>query len=114
MSAVTGSIEVGLPKRSVERSAVGPMTGPWGAMAFLVRLANRYQPKLLWISLGVTIAGALPDALFALWLGILANAFRSAGQPDRTKLIVAICGVGFSAVVGWLLRSGGVQRCNAR
>jgi ATP-binding cassette, subfamily B, bacterial len=107
MSAVASPIEVGLPQRGVDRSGVGPMPGPWGAMAFLVRLANRYQPKLLWISLGVTIAGALPDALFALWLGILASAFRSAGQPDRTKLIVALCGVGFSAVGGWLLRSGG-------
>ncbi len=87
-------------------SAVGPMPGPWGAMAFLIRLAHRYQPRLLWISVGVTVAGALPDALFALWLGILANAFRS-GTPNRAKLIIAICGVGFSAVGGWVLRTGG-------
>jgi ATP-binding cassette, subfamily B, bacterial len=107
MSAIASPIGVGVPKNAVGQSTVGPMPGPWGAMAFLVRLANRYQPKLLWISLGVTIAGALPDALFALWLGILADAFRSPGQPDRTKLIIAICGVGFSAVGGWLLRSSG-------
>jgi ATP-binding cassette, subfamily B, bacterial len=88
-------------------SGMDPMPGPWGAMAFLVRLAFRYQPKLLWISLGVTIAGALPDALFALWLGILADAFRSTARPDRAKLIIAICGIGVSAVGGWLLRTGG-------
>jgi ATP-binding cassette, subfamily B, bacterial len=107
MSAIASPVGVGVPKSVVGQSKVGPMPGPWGAMAFLIRLANRYQPKLLWISLGVTIAGALPDALFALWLGILADAFRSEGQPDRTKLILAICGVAFSAVAGWLLRSIG-------
>jgi ATP-binding cassette, subfamily B, bacterial len=107
MSAIASPVGVGVPKSVVSQSTVGPMPGPWGAMAFLVRLANRYQPKLLWISLGVTIAGALPDALFALWLGILADAFRPEGQPDRTKLIIAICGVAFSAVAGWLLRSIG-------
>jgi ATP-binding cassette, subfamily B, bacterial len=107
VSAIASPVDVGLPKSAAAPSGVGPMPGPWGAMAFLVRLALRYQPKLLWISVGVTIAGALPDALFALWLGILADAFRSDGPPDRTKLIVAICGVGFSAVGGWLLRSAG-------
>ena len=107
MSSIASPLDVGMPKGVIGQSTVGPMPGPWGAMVFLVRLANRYQPKLLWISLGVTIAGALPDALFAVWLGILADAFRSAGQPDRTKLIVAIYGVGFSAVGGWLLRSSG-------
>jgi ATP-binding cassette, subfamily B, bacterial len=107
MSALASPVEVGVPKSAAVQSGVGPMPGPWGAMAFLVRLAIRYQPKLLWISVAVTIAGALPDALFALWLGILADAFRSDGPPDRTKLIIAICGVGFSAVGGWLLRSAG-------
>lgn len=107
MSVIASPVGVGVPKSAVGQSVVGPMPGPWAAMAFLVRLANRYQPKLLWISLGVTIAGALPDALFAVWLGILADSFRGSGQPDRTKLIIAICGVGFSAVGGWLLRSSG-------
>ncbi len=107
MSAIANPVDVGISKKAEGRAEVGPMPGPWVAMAFLVRLANRYQPKLLWISLGITIAGALPDALFALWLGVLADAFRSDGQPNRTKLIVSLCGVGFSAVGGWLLRSSG-------
>jgi ATP-binding cassette, subfamily B, bacterial len=107
MSAIASPVDIGKPKNPVGHSSVGPMPGPWDAVRYLVRLANRYQPKLLWISLGVTIAGALPDALFALWLGILADAFRSDGSPDRVKLLIAICGVGFSAVGGWLLRSLG-------
>jgi ATP-binding cassette, subfamily B, bacterial len=107
MTAIASAGGVALPKVADEHSGVGPMPGPWSAMAFLIRLANRYQPKLLWISLGVTVAGALPDALFALWLGILADAFRSPSGPDRTKLIIAISGVAFSAIGGWLLRTGG-------
>jgi ATP-binding cassette, subfamily B, bacterial len=107
MSAIASPLDVTLPTAADLHSGVGPMPGPWGAMAYLIRLANRYQPKLLWISLGVTVAGALPDALFALWLGILADAFRSPSGPDRTKLIIAISGVAFSAVGGWLLRTGG-------
>jgi ATP-binding cassette, subfamily B, bacterial len=107
MSAIASPLDVTLPTVADAHSGVGPMPGPWGAMAYLIRLANRYQPKLLWISLGVTVAGALPDALFALWLGILADAFRSPSGPDRTKLIIAISGVAFSAVGGWLLRTGG-------
>jgi ATP-binding cassette, subfamily B, bacterial len=107
MSAIASPLDVTLPTAAEVHSGVGPMPGPWGAMAYLIRLANRYQPKLLWISLGVTVAGALPDALFALWLGILADAFRSPSGPDRTKLIIAISGVAFSAVGGWLLRTGG-------
>jgi ATP-binding cassette, subfamily B, bacterial len=107
MSAIVSPLDVTLPTAADLHSGVGPMPGPWGAMAYLIRLANRYQPKLLWISLGVTVAGALPDALFALWLGILADAFRSPSGPDRTKLIIAITGVAFSAVGGWLLRTGG-------
>jgi ATP-binding cassette, subfamily B, bacterial len=108
MTALASPIDTGVSTPEVrEPAGIGPMPGPWAAMVFLVRLAMRYQPKLLWISVGVTIAGALPDALFALWLGILADAFRASGQPDRTKLTIAMCGIGFSAVGGWLLRSGG-------
>ena len=82
-----------------------PPVGP--SMRFLVRLGFRYQPSLLWVSLGVTIAAALPDALFALWLGILAKGLHNPSSPDRTRLIIAGAGLGFSAVGGWLLRMGG-------
>lgn len=83
---------------------------PSGAASilFILRLGFRYQPALLWISLGLTLAGALPDALFALWLGLLAHAL-SGGEPDQTLLIVAGCGIAFSAVGGWVLTAGGAR-----
>ncbi|MEM7096313.1 MAG: ABC transporter ATP-binding protein [Actinomycetota bacterium] len=73
----------------------------------IVTLAFRYQPKLFWTSFAITALGAIPDALFALWLGLLASALRTAGDPDRTLLIVAGCGLGFSAVGTWILTAGG-------
>ena len=88
-------------------AGLGEMPRPWSSMRFLVRLAFRYQPRLLWVSLGVTVASALPDALFALWLGLLAAGLRTPSSPDRSRLIVAGVGMGFSCVGGWLLRSVG-------
>jgi ATP-binding cassette, subfamily B, bacterial len=95
------------------QSALGELPGPWRSMRFLTKLAFRYQPGLLWVSLGVTVTAALPDALFALWLGILARGLRDPANPNRTSLIIAGCGIGFSCVGGWLLRSTG-ERLQAR
>lgn len=82
------------------------LPGGLPSIIFLLRLGFRYQPALLWISLGITIAGALPDALFALWLGLLAHAL-SEGDPDQTLLVIVGCGLAFSAVGGWILTAGG-------
>ncbi len=86
---------------------IGELPGAWGSMIHLLRLSVRYQPALLWISLAVTVAAALPDALFALWLGLLAEGLRDPAKPDTTLLVVVACGLGFSCVGGWLLRSTG-------
>ncbi|MGB5757917.1 MAG: hypothetical protein WBM50_13455, partial [Acidimicrobiales bacterium] len=59
------------------------------------------------------MVGALPDALVALWLGLLAKALSDGGDPDRTLLIVAGAGLAFSAVGGWVLHAGG-DRLNLR
>ena len=63
------------------------------AIARILRLGFRFEPKLLWISLGTTLVGALPDALVALWLGLIAKAFRTPGDPDRRLLVIAGCGL---------------------
>ena len=76
-------------------------------MRYLLRLAFRYQPGLLWVSLGVTFAAALPDALFALWLGFFADGLRNPAAPNRAKLVVAGVGLVVSSVGGWVLRSSG-------
>lgn len=90
-----------------EDNKISELPRPFASVRFLFRLAHQYQPALLWISLGVTVAAAIPDALFALWIGLFANAFRDPGTPDRSLLIIAGVGLAFSCVGGWLLRTGG-------
>lgn len=83
------------------------LPGQRRAIVHILRLGFRFEPALLWISLGTTVVGALPDALVALWLGLIAKGLRTPGQPDRTMLLIAGCGIAFSCVGGWVLRSGG-------
>ncbi len=90
-----------------ETGRLQDLPAPIPAVGFLLRLAHRYVPALLWVSLGVTVAAAIPDALFALWIGMFARAFRTPQQPDRVLLIVAGAGLCSSCVGGWLLRTGG-------
>jgi ATP-binding cassette subfamily B protein len=83
------------------------LPGRWRSLAHILRLGFRLQPALLWISLGFTVLGAVPDGLFALWLGLIARAYDTPADPDTALLVVAGCGLGFSAVGGWVLRAGG-------
>ncbi len=76
------------------------------AIVHILRLGFRFEPKLLWISLGTTIIGALPDALVALWLGLIARGLHTPGEPDKKLLLIAGAGTAFSCVGGWVLRSG--------
>jgi len=67
------------------------------------------EPALLLVALGLTLLAAAPDALFALWLAMLANGVLTA---DRTAALTAAVGLGGSAAASWFLRvlSGRVTR----
>ena len=95
------------PKSAGDAQSLSDLPGSAVSMRFLLQLGYRYQPSLMWVSLGVTILAALPDALFALWLSFLARGLSDAADPDRTLVVVAGVGLGFSAVGGWLLKAGG-------
>jgi ATP-binding cassette subfamily B protein len=69
-----------------------------------VKLGYRAEPLLLGVSLAISLAAAVPDALFALWLKLLTD---GVGQHHRATVIVAALGLGGSATAGWLLRMGG-------
>jgi ATP-binding cassette, subfamily B, bacterial len=69
-----------------------------------VKLGYRAEPLLLGVSIGISLAAAVPDALFALWLKVLTD---GANDHDHTAVIVAALGLGLSATAGWLLRMGG-------
>ena len=53
------------------------------------------------MSFGVTMAAALPDALFALWLKLFANGIQ---DDQRDRVLLAAVGLGASAAAGWFRR----------
>jgi ATP-binding cassette, subfamily B, bacterial len=79
------------------------------AMWRTIRLGYRSEPRLLVVAFVLTLVAALPDALLALWLMLLANGVVEA---SRTLVMVAAVGLGVSATATWFLRvlSDRVQR----
>jgi ATP-binding cassette subfamily B protein len=67
----------------------------------LVKLGYRAEPRLLLFAFGMVLFAALPDALLALWLKLLAEGVT---DDDRTLLMIAVAGIGASAVATWFLR----------
>lgn len=65
-------------------------------------LVRGYQaePLLLSVSIGLSLLAALPDALIALWLKLLADGMLSG---SRRLVLAAALGLGVSAVATWLL-----------
>jgi ATP-binding cassette subfamily B protein len=59
------------------------------------------EPLLLVVSFGLTLAAALPDALLALWLKLLADGVLG---HNRTLALGAAVGLGVSATATWFLR----------
>jgi ATP-binding cassette subfamily B protein len=77
------------------------------SLARNLRLGRRLEPVLLPLSLGLVVAGVVPDALAALWIGMLARALRPGEGVDHGLLATAVVGLGVSAVGTWVIRNGG-------
>ncbi len=65
-----------------------------------VRIGYRAEPRLLLVSVGVTIFTAIPDALVALWLALLTD---GVANGNSTRIWWAAAGLGLSTVATWLL-----------
>lgn len=66
----------------------------------LVR-AYRAEPRLLPVSFGLSLLSALPDALLALWMKLLADGVL---RHNRTLVMWAGAGLAVSAVATWFLK----------
>jgi len=79
------------------------------AMWRALKRGYQAEPRLLTVAFGLSLLAALPDALLALWLMLLANGVTG---HDRFELIASAMGLGVSAVGTWFLRvtSDRVQR----
>ncbi|MBV9951230.1 MAG: ABC transporter ATP-binding protein, partial [Acidimicrobiia bacterium] len=67
----------------------------------MVRIGYRAEPKLLVASFAMTLFAAIPDALIALWIALLADGLVG---HDSTKVRVAVVGLALSSVGTWYLR----------
>jgi ATP-binding cassette, subfamily B, bacterial len=59
------------------------------------------EPRLIVVSFGLALLAALPDALLALWLKLMADGLTGG---RRRLVMVAALGLGASAVATWFLR----------
>ena len=66
-----------------------------------IKLGYRSEPRGLVLAFVMTVVMALPDALIALWLALLANGLT---EHKRTVTIVAALGLAASATLTWFLR----------
>src|ERR1700678_2615446 len=79
------------------------------AMWRALKRGYQAEPRLLTVAFGLSLLAALPDALLALWLMLLANGVTG---HDRREVLASAMGLGVSAVGTWFLRvtSDRVQR----
>ncbi|MFC6157843.1 ABC transporter ATP-binding protein [Kribbella jiaozuonensis] len=72
------------------------------AMWRLCKLGYQHEPWLLVAAFLMTLLAALPDALLALWLKILADGVLA---DDRRATLLAATGLAVSVTATWLLRT---------
>jgi ATP-binding cassette subfamily B protein len=72
------------------------------AMWRLCKLGYQHEPGLLVFAFTMTLLAALPDALLALWLKVLADGILS---DDRPAVLLATSGMALSVTATWFLRT---------
>jgi ATP-binding cassette subfamily B protein len=65
-----------------------------------LKRAYEAEPRLLGVSLSLALLAALPDALLALWMKLLADGVLQ----HKHNLVIAAVGLGVSTVATWFLR----------
>jgi ATP-binding cassette subfamily B protein len=71
------------------------------AMWRALKRAYQAEPRLLPVAFGLSLLAALPDALLALWMMLLANGVL---RHDRNMALGAGVGLAVSAVATWFLK----------
>src|SRR5262245_53921473 len=87
-----------------EKSSMKPieeMPKAWPSLWRALKRGYRAEPLLLPIAFGMALLAALPDALLALWLKLLADAVTAGRQR---MLVAAALGLAASASGTWFLR----------
>ena len=71
------------------------------AMWRALKRAHQAEPRLLTVSFGLSLLAALPDALLALWMKLLADGVL---RHNHNLAIAAGVGLGVSAAATWFLK----------
>src|SRR5881227_2220882 len=79
-----------------------PLPPALPSMWRLCKLGFRHEPDLMFVAFGLSMLAALPDALLALWLAMLA---RGVLEHDMVLVYLAAIALGLSAAGTWLLRT---------
>src|SRR5687767_6082103 len=72
----------------------------------LCKLGYRHEPRLMLAALVLSLLGALPDALLALWLMLLGKGVL---EKSPRYVMAAAIGLGLSAAATWFLRTVGTR-----
>ncbi len=83
------------------KAPIMPMPAALPSMWRALVRAREAEPLLLTVSFSLALLAALPDALLALWLSLLADGVLAA---KRGHVIGACVGLGASAAATWFLR----------
>lgn len=79
----------------------GSMPGAFPSMWRALVRAREAEPLLLAVSFSLALLAALPDALLALWLSLLADGILAA---KHGQVLAAAAGLGASSAATWFLR----------
>ena len=82
-------------------SSIEPMPGAVESMWRALKRGYVAEPALLVISFTLALLAALPDALYAVWLGLLGYGLI---ESNNTFVWVGAIGMGASATLTWTLR----------
>jgi len=72
----------------------------------LCRLGYIHEPRLAVVAVTLTLLQAVPDALFALWLSLMADALLAG---NTAMLFATLAAIAASATLTWLLRVVGTR-----
>ena len=78
-----------------------PLPPAFSSMWRALKRGYEAEPWLLVVAFGLSLLAALPDALMALWLKLLADGVLGG---NRTLLLAAALGLGVSSTATWFLR----------
>src|SRR5215510_13504504 len=88
------------PEKSL-RPTIDSLPPAFSSMWRALKRGYEAEPALLGVSFALALLAALPDALMALWIKLLADGLM---RTSRTLLITAAVGLGVSAAATWFLK----------